>query len=141
MFSYQHSFREDKDDILRELRGTFAEDLYGRALAAILLMLDASTRVPLSPSVNCDFTQAHYLARAFQWTQSKGRSLLWDIKAAGQHETGLNTAARILAKFQCLQDQANRLLSSYKTSESSSSFFRVYDDTAVRQYCHSQSLS
>ena len=103
------------------------------SLPNILLMLDASTRVPLSPSVTCDFAEAHYLARAFLWTKDEGRSLVWDIKAAGQNETNLSTAAQILAKFQCLQDKANRLLSSYKTSESSSSFFRVYDDTAVRR--------
>ena len=102
MFSYQQTFHEDTDYILRELRGTFAEDLYGRALAAILLMLDASTRVPLSQSAMHDFSEAQYLARAFHSTQDEGRSLVWDIKAAGQNETDLSTAARILAKFQCL---------------------------------------
>ena len=84
MYQFQQNCREDNDCILRELRGTFAEDLYGCALADILLMVNAAISVLLPPGVM--YIEASYLARAFFDTQMHHHSLGNIVQYAGNND-------------------------------------------------------
>ena len=101
MYQYKQILLEDKDQTLCELRGTFIEDLYGCALADILLMVNAAISVLLPPGVM--YIEASYLARAFFDTQMHHHFLGDIVQYAGNYDNKLYAAALFLAKFLCLQ--------------------------------------